>query len=403
MARKLIETYSEPGDTLLDPFCGSGTMLVEATVLGRGSIGTDVDPLAVFITNVKTHSYNLGYLKRTANQLLDKTAQLQRSVSEYERLKFSDITEESLTSTVKKQELWIPQIPNLFHWFRKYVIADLALILHEIQVADFPRTHKDFLLLCFASIIRAASNADPVPVSGLEVTAHMRQLDDQGRLINPFELFRKSIYSSLKSIEVFAERRPAKAMAVARQVSAVAVSEKIRFPIDMVVTSPPYNNAVDYYRRHQLEMFWLGFTETQHKRVRLKHKYIGRPQVRVGEAAIVDETELPLATALWYKKIRAESVSRANAFKDYVASMQRVFEQLGALLSAGQPAIFVVGNSNWHGQEIPTKDLLVELAQTWFEVEEVFWYPLKNRYMSYSRHNGANIDREYVLVFRRVG
>jgi hypothetical protein len=35
-------------------------------------------------------------------------------------------------------------------------------------------------------------------------------------------------------------------------------------------------------------------------------------------------------------------------------------------------------------------------------LEQEYWYPVKNRHMSYGRRNGANIDREYVLVFRRT-
>ena len=54
IARKLIELASSPGETVLDPFCGSGTLLVEAVATGRNAVGTDVDPLAVFVSDAKT-------------------------------------------------------------------------------------------------------------------------------------------------------------------------------------------------------------------------------------------------------------------------------------------------------------------------------------------------------------
>jgi hypothetical protein len=60
----------------------------------------------------------------------------------------------------------------------------------------------------------------------------------------------------------------------------------------------------------------------------------------------------------------------------------------------------VVGHSTWNGQEIPTAELFEELAAP-LNLEEVLHYPVKNRYMSYSRRNNANIDREYVLILRK--
>jgi hypothetical protein len=67
----------------------------------------------------------------------------------------------------------------------------------------------------------------------------------------------------------------------------------------------------------------------------------------------------------------------------------------------GAPVVVVVGSSTWNGKSIPTADLFYELAGTAFEHDPPLWYPVKNRYMSYARRNGANIDKEYVVVLRR--
>lgn len=55
-ARRLIEAFSQPGDAILDPFCGSGTILVEARLLGRKAFGVDANPLAVRLARMKTRS-----------------------------------------------------------------------------------------------------------------------------------------------------------------------------------------------------------------------------------------------------------------------------------------------------------------------------------------------------------
>ena len=69
------------------------------------------------------------------------------------------------------------------------------------------KKHRLFFRLAFGSIIRAASNADPVPVSGLEVTSHMKRREEEGRRINPFDLFRRSVNRALKDWEEYEEGR----------------------------------------------------------------------------------------------------------------------------------------------------------------------------------------------------
>ena len=197
VARELLERYTTQGSTVLDPFCGSGTLLVEAAVMGRHAIGVDVDPVAAFIARIKTHSYRPAALSADWDLLSERLEKLRRSANEYELRIFDDISEGTLQRNTKADGLWIPNIPNIEHWFRRYVIVDLARILDCIRTARVPNTHKDFFRLCFASILRNVSNADPVPVSGLEVTKHMLKLDAVGRYIDPFRLFEATVGRSL--------------------------------------------------------------------------------------------------------------------------------------------------------------------------------------------------------------
>jgi hypothetical protein len=70
-ARAAIEAFSQPGDVVLDPFMGGGTTLVEASVLGRHSIGCDVNALAVFLTRVKTTALSDNDLENIADWVCD--------------------------------------------------------------------------------------------------------------------------------------------------------------------------------------------------------------------------------------------------------------------------------------------------------------------------------------------
>ena len=402
IVRTLINQYTKHGDYILDPFCGSGSALIEAAIAGRHAIGSDIDPLAVFISRIKTHRYNIKYLTKSYQVLSEKLDQFQsKNVKCYEP-HFQDLTLEEFNSTVHTEKLWIPAIPKLFHWFRRYVVVDLARINKEIAQIKTPNSHRDFFRLCFASIIRAASNADPVPVSGLEVTSYMKRKEILGRVVNPYALFEKAVKKGLLAVNDFKSKSDPKASVSAVQGNALKLKSFVRHKVDAVITSPPYHNAVDYYRRHQLEMFWLGFVKTQEDRLSLKPAYIGASRVSRKNSFLRDQHDLGPFSQKWEMQIRTRSPERANAFRHYVVSMRKVFDELGKILPHSKPAIFVVGHSSWNGLEIPTSDLFIELANPWFELTDYLWYPIKNRYMSYSRHNKANIDKEYVLVFHRT-
>lgn len=72
LPRWLIQKYSEPGDIILDPFMGSGTSNVEALMLGRHSVGIDVDPFAKYLTKVKTTLLDINDLQESTERLLHK-------------------------------------------------------------------------------------------------------------------------------------------------------------------------------------------------------------------------------------------------------------------------------------------------------------------------------------------
>jgi tRNA G10 N-methylase Trm11 len=404
VARALLARYAVRGGRILDPFCGSGSLLVEAAADGYVSVGSDIDPVAVFVSHAKTRRYNLSTLVRSCDRLLQALATHRRSDDEYHDRMHNDIALDRARAVIVRERLPVPAIPNLTHWFRNYVSIDLGRIRRAILELDVPPSHKKFLLLCFASIIRNASNADPVPVSGLEVTVHMRRRDADGRIVDPYALLDKAIDQSLAGAAEFAGISPAHAHTTVLAADATTLSTRVRGVFDAVITSPPYHNAVDYYRRHQLEMYWLGLVATHEQRLELLPHYIGRPGAQRRHPFVRHESVRAPGAAKWESRIRRHSPDRADNFKHYVVAMSRVFAQLARVLKPGAPVVFVVGHSSWQGFEIPTASLLQEMAGSHFTSLERLWYPVpeRQRYMTYSRHNGAHIDREYVVAMVRT-
>lgn len=403
VAAALLRRFSKPGDVVLDLFCGSGTLLVEAKVLGRNAIGLDIDPVAVFVASVKTRHISCAALNQSKKSLLARIDRIRRREKEYERLQFKDIGDSAFKKATRRYKVHVPAIPNIFHWFRRYVVVDLARLRKAILTLRVPAAHKAFFMACFCSIIRNVSNADPVPVSGLEVTSHMKAKDAAGRVIDPFANYLVVLKRSLTDLEQFNEiaKSPDTKINVIHG-DATSLRKYVRKKVDVVITSPPYHNAVDYYRRHTLEMYWLGLVSSHKERQQLLPRYIGRSRVPRYHP-FVRRAKLNSDFARRCESmIRARDPIRADAFKHYAIAMQKCFLSLAATLAQRGKAIFVLGKSSWNGRRLPTVRLFQEFAAPNFRLIQHHWYPLSNRYMTYSRRNGANIDKEHVLVFQRI-
>ena len=400
IARHLIETFSRPGERILDPFCGSGTALVEALVAGRSAVGTDIDPLAVFVSRAKIHRYDIAAVRQAVESMAARTAAL-RADDEARWGGFDkDAPAETVTTMLVDQAIGIPAIPRIAHWFRRraqWQLGSIRKLVREEQDEDV----RLFLTLCFASIVRGASNADPVPVSGLEVTSHMLRKEAAGREVDPYRLFERAMRRTLKATVEFADARSgaweaSATVADARLLSADDVGE-----IDAIVTSPPYLTAVDYYRRHTLEMYWLDLVSDQSDRLELMPAYIGRD--RVGGRHLPDANAIQACSVAdrWLERFTDLKPERTRAFRHYCDGMSRAMSRMYDLVRLGGKVVVVAGDVTFAGRPVSMLELMTDLADDGLELHDHLWYPIKNRYMSYSRKNEANIAADRIIVFRR--
>ena len=240
---------------MLDPFVGSGTLLVEGALAGRRCVGLDVDPVAVAVARAKTRKYDLDAVAAMSSGCSKRSPGSIEALTSTRASRKLDISLSEMATAIQEEQLWVPAIPNLEHWFRRYVVVDLARIHRQIVRRRGDGQARDLLLILFGSIIRNASNADPVPVSGLEVTAHMLRLEAKGRVVDPFALLRKAVARGVAAIEEWTRALGDSDAPSVFEGDATAEVAEIPEQVDAVITSPPYNNAVDYYRRHSSRCF----------------------------------------------------------------------------------------------------------------------------------------------------
>ena len=399
VARALIETFSAPGEIVLDPFCGCGTTLDAALAAGRSVVFSDVDPLAVLVTTAKIDRFDHDGLKDGLRRMKAILADMRKADIELWGPLDGDITQSDYQAAVQPLSENVPALPRLHHWFRRRAIIQLAAMRALVEAMKDERL-RSFLRLCFAATIRNSSNADPVPVSGLEVTSHMLRKEAEGRIVDPYALMIAAIDKTGSAQRAFqAARRNGPsartAIADARDLGVWCTGR-----VDCVVTSPPYLTAVDYYRRHTLEMYWLGLTADVLERQSIMSGYIGRD--RVGACHL--DAGRPHGTRVaerWLAGIPAVRPERARAFHHYCTGIDAVFERMAAVVKPGGNVVFVVGDVRFCGAPISMAGLLQEIAEPHLALSERLWYPISNRYMSYSRKNAADINVDHVLVFRR--
>ena len=255
LPRYLIRKYSKLHDVVLDPMCGSGTAILEAILNTRKAIGIDIDPIANLVSKVKT-----------------------TPIDEKELLSCVNALDELISTRIS--DGYRPTIPEFSYrdnWFRKFVLEELGIIFDSIQERRIS-SHVDiydFFKVVFSSIIKDVSNADPHCTRTVIRKKNIRN-------INPGEtisLFQETLKSSIDSIIDFTKVASNLGYLDCKIYSSSALETGLESnSVDFTVTSPPYINAVDYPRTHQLEMYWLELIE-EAPLSNMKRKYIGTETV----------------------------------------------------------------------------------------------------------------------------
>ena len=232
-ASRLATAFVAKGETVLDPFCGSGTVLIEAMIAGRRAIGTDLSPLAVLLARSKTRP-------RTPRQL--------EALVEYARTCAAHADERRKAKAGASQR-FPPQDTVLFE---PHVLLELdSLRLAIAKVGDSP-IRDDLWLVLSALLVKLSKKRGDTSLAidtrrtaaGYTAKLFVKKTEELARRLAEFTaLLAKPIPS------------PAH-IAVDDATKLRALDAKTR--VDAIITSPPYAATYDYVAHHALRMRWLG-------------------------------------------------------------------------------------------------------------------------------------------------
>ena len=225
----IIRQFAHKNATVLDPFCGSGTTLVEARLLGCNAIGVDVNGLSSLLSKVK------------ATPLSEKELVQIKS--------FLDIiASEEFKWKMKRPKIKVKEIEGLEHWFQHNVAEELTHILNLIaELRD--ENVRDFLKIVLSSIIVRVSNQE----SDTRFAAKNKSIADNFT----FGLFLARANEYLMRIAEYSKKVNEDGYLKLLNADSRNLSMLDNESIDIVITSPPYANTYDYYLYHKFRKRWL--------------------------------------------------------------------------------------------------------------------------------------------------
>lgn len=401
----------KPGSLILDPFCGSGTVLLEAAHLGLDAAGFDLHPLAVEIANAKVTAFHTprDQMRRCVDAVLAAVA----PALEVDERKLGQWIEKRLT--VPFQEA-LPNFAYLREWFPELVLKQVAFAL-EVILREVPASLQRTFRVMLSDVVRDVSWQEP---ADLRIRRRAVQADNYPAL----SLFAEGIQRKASAICA----APANTDPARLQAAMLVDSRKVadssealrglfgRRKADAIISSPPYATALPYVDMHRLSLCLLGLIGDREiretERALIGNREITDRERRAIETELrVNALKLPKACHALCVRMLVEAEKPGNGFRrrntpsllyKYLGEMQTMFRTATALLKRGAPLAFVIGPNRCSlgGSDfaIDTPELLREVAEaSGFVQDECIEL---DAYQRYDLHQQNSIRREVLLVLR---
>jgi len=334
VAGRILDEFGENAKLLFDPYCGTGTSLVEANLRGINAIGTDINPLARLIAKVKT---TIIPLKLLDSYLKD----------------FNDFIF-SIRLGGKKIKPIIPNFKNIDYWFKKETQYWLAVIKEYIENID-DKDVQDFFKVAFSETVREVS------LTKNSEFKLCRMTHKQIEKFNPdvLSIMVAKLIRNRNGMAEYISLKKNKAVSQIYDFNTVyQIPENILPPysVDIVVKSPPYGDSrttVAYGQFSRLSNQWLGFEENNEVDKRSMGG-IRKKEFKNFDFEPLDEVLSQIA------KIDKKRVYDVISFYiDYESSIQNVSK----VVKEGGIVAYVVGNRRVKGIEIPNDEITREFFE----------------------------------------
>lgn len=336
-----IDALTEPGDTVLDPMCGSGITLLEGWSSRRNVIGVDLDPLARRQARARTTALRAEDVRNAGHEALRRTDDLMEGVG----------THRDPLQAVKA-DMDPASREFLDYWFFPETQRELACLILAIR-EESNDDLRNLLEVIFSSTIVTKSGG----VSRARDLAHTRPHRVSDKVPRrPIPLFANLVGRAADAYAAVHRDAVGDCRIVDGDARSLPIPDG---SVDLIVTSPPYANALDYMRAHKFSLAWLG--DPIPSLTKLRRDYIGS-ESSGGKAAERPVGRLPATVEAVVESIAEADAAKSRVLRRYFADMSTAISEMRRVLRPGSAAVIVVGPSTMRGILVPTHQCLADLA-----------------------------------------
>lgn len=378
---KLLDAYGCEANVLFDPYCGSGTSLVEGMVRGLNVIGTDLNPLACLISKAKTSTPDLIEVKKHIAEL-DKLTVSQRSVN-------------------------VPQhiagIRRLDFWFKPQVIEKLSILKDFIDKLNDEAVQL-FFQVAFSETVRESSNTRNEEFKLYRYDAARLETfcpDVSGIMAVKLRRNLIGLQQFLSCLRRLDQPPRAKVFSFDTKLN-IPTDVVSQESVDIVVTSPPYGDShttVAYGQYSRLSSAWLGLASPEKVDGKLMGGSVLKNIPKFPSAELNEAVD----------SIKLKDEKRGREVAAFYSDLQSSIKHVSGSIRPGGYACYVVGNRKVKGIVLPTDAAIRRFFEHHgFTHVNTFHRRIPNKRMPL-RNSPTNIAgnventmaNEYIVVMRR--
>jgi len=379
------------GQRILDPFCGSGTSLVESTQMGIHSVGFDINPLAVYISNAKLTALSVpaDNVEQVGRQIIDGFSTTRRE------FKLSELPDERLKYLQK--------------WFDKSILFDIETLYLLIKQQD--ENIRPIFFILVSNLLRDYSLQEPADLRIRRRKSPMPSIPFIEAFKTNFNAFINNLRLCQKLIGV--QPRLGREYIMDSRSDSYSPENNTDTLYNGAITSPPYATALPYIDTQRLSLVWLDLCKPS-EILNLEASLTGSREIRgttksfLQDIMINNSNNIPhnlhdLCLELY------DSLSPEDGFRRrlvpmllyrYLSDMLKMFRNVYNVLTPNAPFALVVGHNHTvlGGKrfDIDTPYLLAQLAEgCGWRIKEII--PLQT-YQRYGLHHKNGIAKESLIL-----